>query len=278
MGILMEKFGPVIAKKIVDMPANEAERVIAKLSNPKRLAKFEAQANIGTAKFHKTDIRGKYTQSKYTKQLQEAKEAKSVATNDFNKNVDKGTIDLKKYPKGELSPREQYLLPYKQKIESVENAYRQKIADKIGLPMKANEPLGGGAYGTVFPMKGKGNENMVVKIGRAADFETPETMYYMKQVGKELNDANIALPTQTTFFKGKYKLGISQIMPRVEGKPVKGMIDVPQKSMDELTKRIETLREKGIFVDFANPDNILYNPKSGNFSLVDLNTQAPKYH
>lgn len=166
--------------------------------------------------------------------------------------------------------------PYHDKINQIENTYNQKIANKIGLPIQADTPLGSGAFGTVFPVKGK--SNLVVKLGRPLEFETPETMYHLQQVGKELKDPNIALPIKTTFFEGQRGTNMSQIMPFVEGKPVRNPINVPQSSMDDLVSKIKNLHDKGVLVDFVNPDNILFDAAKNKFSIVDLNTQAPEYH
>lgn len=80
---LMQKFGPVIAKKIVDLPANETERVIKKLSNPKLLKKLETQSNMRTAEFPKLDIRGKLIQDRFIKKSDAAIAEKDLASENF---------------------------------------------------------------------------------------------------------------------------------------------------------------------------------------------------
>ena len=263
---LMTKYAPVIANKIANRPANDMERAIQKLSDPKKLEKFAKQLDADFARFPAYDLRGKYTNSTARKKLIEARTRKHEADLEYTKN-----------PALTGKSKKLYLQPYEEAIEKVKLDYQQKIADKLGLPIDYSMAKSG-AHGTVSKVKNQ--PNLVVKIGGAPDFETPETMYHLSQIGKELQDPNIALPIKTTFYKGRnpWDTNISQIMPFVKGTPQRQPFVAPQESFNELVDKVKLLKGKGVEVDFMNPENVLYDEATNKFSLVDLNTTPPQYH
>lgn len=264
---LMQKYAPVIANKIANLPTNETEKIIQQLSNPTKLEKFIKRSNVAIAEYPKYDIIGNRLASKTNKSLIEAEAAKHAALNKYATD-----------PSLMGKSAKLYLQPYDEAISKIKSNYQQKVADRLNLPIDIHNPKGSGAFGSVYGVKN--NPNLVVKIGKAPSFETPRTMSHLSFVGKQLKDPNIALPLKTTFHKGRFgwENNITQVMPLVPGKPQREPINVSQEAMDDLFSKIKLLKENKVLVDFINPDNVLYDQASGKFSLVDLNTTPPKYH
>ena len=57
--------------------------------------------------------------------------------------------------------------------------------------------------------------------------------------------------------------------------PIEGSIFLnppTKKSYEQLLKDTEELKNKGLYLDFQNHNNIVYNPSTGLFNIYDLNT------
>jgi hypothetical protein len=167
----------------------------------------------------------------------------------------------------------------------VDQFWKQRSADRLRLPinLKSTNKVGEGAFTEVYPTTF--DENTLVKIGNVPEFETPETMQHIVNVGKELNNPRLGLPykavnfgepyrawntdTQSEFFKPSRLY--AQIMPRVPGRP--GIPFNPsQQAVEEYIDMIKELEKRNIHLDYVNPQNTMYDDATDQFSIIDVNT------
>lgn len=124
--------------------------------------------------------------------------------------------------------------------------------------------LGSGAYGSVY---GLPKLNYAVKVG---NLPKGEDAYKLVELSKNIEKSNIAVP------KRVYNTSSGEnvmVMSKVD--PIQGnfALNPPtEQSYRELIKDVESLRDKGLYLDFQNPENIRYNPSTGLFNIYDLNS------
>lgn len=127
-----------------------------------------------------------------------------------------------------------------------------------------NTRLGSGAYGSVY---GLPKLNYAVKVG---DLPKGEDSYKLVELSKNIEKSNIAVP------KRAYNTSSGEnvmVMSKVD--PIQGnfALNPPtERSYRELIKDVKALRDKGLYLDFQNPENIRYNPSTGLFNIYDLNS------
>jgi len=132
------------------------------------------------------------------------------------------------------------------------------------------EQIGAGGFGTVY---GLPESEFVIKVGQVPK---NESILKLVENSKGINKPNIALPKRASATSSGEKV---IVMNKVE--PVEGNIftNPPTKeSYEQLIKDVEELQGKGIYLDFENPQNIQYNPKTGLFNIYDLNTTGHILH
>ncbi len=124
--------------------------------------------------------------------------------------------------------------------------------------------LGSGSYGSVY---GLPKLNYAVKVG---NLPKGEDAYKLVELSKNIEKSNIAVP------KRAYNTSSGEnvmVMSKVD--PIQGnfALNPPiEQSYRELIKDVEALRNKGLYLDFQNPENIRYNPSTGLFNIYDLNS------
>ena len=131
--------------------------------------------------------------------------------------------------------------------------------------------IGKGSFGKVYNIK---DSNKVVKIGR---IPSNEDLSELIERGKDLRDrSNIAITTrQHRLPSGDFVT----VMNKVDdpGSPASrlyssGTKGATRESYEQLVQDIKDLQERGLYVDFQNTDNIVFNPQTGKFNIYDLNT------
>lgn len=167
----------------------------------------------------------------------------------------------------------------------VDQFWKQRSADRLRLPinLKSTSKVGEGAFTEVYPTTF--DKNTLVKIGNVPQWETPETMQHIVNVGKELNNPRLGLPSKTVNFGEPYRAWntdtqseifkpsklYAQIMPRVPGRP--GIPFNPsQQAVEEYIDMIKELEKRNIHLDYINTQNTMYDDATDQFSIIDVNT------
>jgi len=156
------------------------------------------------------------------------------------------------------------------------------------------EELGSGSFGKVFSIPGS---NKVVKIGRIPGDENLDELI---EKGKSLRDrSNIAIPIRyqklsTGNVSWENPEQYATVMNKVDDTGTRynilkeeagNTLDISNKgqyttqgvgrgSYEQLVQDIKDLQDSGLYVDFQNTDNILFNPRTGKFNIYDLNTSG----
>lgn len=132
------------------------------------------------------------------------------------------------------------------------------------------EQIGAGGFGTVY---GLPESEYVIKVGQ---IPKNENILKLVENAKGINKPNIALPKRaSTTSSGENVIVMNKVEP-IEG----NIFTTPptKESYEQLIKDVEELHNKGIYLDFENPQNIKYNPKTGLFNIYDLNTTGYVLH
>lgn len=169
----------------------------------------------------------------------------------------------------------------------------ERFLRRSGLPVQPiktewGDKIGGG-QGQIF--LNNLNPEEVIKLGSITGKEG--TMQALVNAGNEAKTAgisgleNVALPTRAVSFGADPIKGTEtgvQFMPWL-GKPlsVKNPIAIPFEygqgsslAKNKLLKTVEELDKKNIGIDYYGKDNIMYDPISDSYKIVDLNyTQGP---
>ena len=126
------------------------------------------------------------------------------------------------------------------------------------------ESLGSGRFSTVY---GLPKSEFTVKVGTIPE---GEDVFKLVKNAKNIKKSNIAVPKKTyTTSSGENVI----VMNKVD--PIEGSIFLnppTKKSYEQLLKDTEELKNKGLYLDFQNHNNIVYNPSTGLFNIYDLNT------
>jgi hypothetical protein len=132
------------------------------------------------------------------------------------------------------------------------------------LPKKSpfKQMIGEGSFGKVYDIEGS---NRVVKLGKIPSNENLEELIKRGQ-GLE-GRGNIALTTRSSRLpSGEY----ATVMNKVDDVSGTGM--PTKESFQQLVTDVDELQNKGLYLDFQNTDNIVFNPATGKYNLYDLNT------
>lgn len=157
--------------------------------------------------------------------------------------------------------------PTREEIRALRKQLTQQTIQRYGLPI--GRELAHGNFGTVYTVP---KTKFVLKIGRGPGFETANSYKLLEKVGKQLNDPQVALPIKSVPLGDNH---VIQLLPRVSGVSIDGMTSIPQESLDQVSKLIFELRDKGVFTDAVNPDNYRYNTRTKKINLIDLNSTPP---
>jgi hypothetical protein len=171
------------------------------------------------------------------------------------------------------------------KVDAKLDAYRIKKYSPF------EEELGSGSFGKVFSIPGS---NKVVKIGRIPGDENLDELI---ERGKSLRDrSNIAIPIRHQKLSMSGTDGMPEqyatVMNKVDDTGTRFNIlkeeagntldinnkgqyttqDLERGGYEQLVQDIKDLQDSGLYVDFQNTDNIMFNPQTGKFNIYDLNT------
>lgn len=147
------------------------------------------------------------------------------------------------------------------KKNEILNEYESKLLTKKS-PFKSK--LGSGTYGKVYDIK---KSEKVVKLGRIPSNENLEELI---KRGADFKDrSNIAITRRAERLPGGEYAAVMNKVDEI-GKIGKG--SPTKESYEQLVKDVEDLQSKGLYLDFQNPDNIVFNPATGKFNIYDLNT------
>ena len=126
------------------------------------------------------------------------------------------------------------------------------------------ESLGSGRFSTVY---GLPKSEFTVKVGTIPE---GEDVFKLVKNAKNIKKSNIAVPKKTyTTSSGENVIVMNKVDP-IEGSV---FLNPPtKKSYEQLLKDTEELKNKGLYLDFQNHNNIVYNPSTGLFNIYDLNT------
>ena len=140
--------------------------------------------------------------------------------------------------------------------------------------INTHNPLGEGGYSIAYPsMRG----NKVIKFGRVPDFETAETLQHMVNIGKANKNPRLALPYIIQKVGKENSTDIyGFVMNKVPGTKMEKGFMPKLENIKQLGKELGDLTDKGIYLDYANPDNVLYDEITGKLSALDFNTLPPE--
>ena len=142
---------------------------------------------------------------------------------------------------------------------AVINDYQASLLPKKS-PFKGK--IGEGSFGKVYDIEGS---KRVVKLGKIPSNENLEELI---KRGQGLEDrSNIAVTTRSHRLpSGDY----ATVMNKVDDVSGTGM--PTKESYQQLITDVDELQNKGLYLDFQNTDNIVFNPATGKYNLYDLNT------
>ena len=172
------------------------------------------------------------------------------------------------------------------KVDAKIDAYRIKKYSPF------EEELGSGSFGKVFSIPGS---NKVVKIGRIPGDENLDEL--IERGASIRNRSNIAIPIRQHKFSnaGENSLNThATVMNKVDDTGTRydilkeetgNTLDIGDKgryptrpagrdSYEQLVQDIKDLQDRGLYVDFQNTDNIMFNPRTGKYNIYDLNTSG----
>jgi hypothetical protein len=203
---------------------------------------------------------------KFKKQFQKITNKNNSITRNYSSNIQKAKGDPELIKKAEIERQSA--------MDEMKGVTDKFYDDVLNYKIKKYSPfekeLGSGSFGRVFSIPGS---DKVVKIGRQAPGETPEELIKKAQ---GLDKPNVALPRRIENLEGVVDATVMNKVDNLENSPesiISGThIKPSSQAYEQLVYDIQDLQDKGLYVDFQNPDNIIFNPQTGKFNIYDLNT------
>jgi hypothetical protein len=161
-------------------------------------------------------------------------------------------------------------------------AKRLEDPSNLADAAKSGEHLGSGSNGAVYAIPGE--EDLVVKIPHAVVKRGPQEAASAERAHNAFGDMNVGQPLA--------RVGRVEILLRQRGEPagmtatepaydrddrddvyrarIEAAASMPQSAYDRLASDLLRANELGYILDWSKDNNILVDPKSGRFGLVDL--------
>ena len=203
---------------------------------------------------------------KFKKQYQSITDKKNSITTDYRKKIQKAKDNPELIKKAEQE-RESAMAKMTEATDKFE-------ADVLNYNIKKYSPfekqIGSGGFGKVFSIPGS---DKVVKIGRQAPGEIPEELIKRAQ---GLDKPNVAIPNRIENLEGIVDATVMKKVDNLENSPESLFsgthVRPTSQAYEQLVYDIQDLQDRGLYADFQNPDNIIFNPQTGKYHIYDLNT------
>ena len=203
---------------------------------------------------------------KFKKQYQSITDKKNSITTDYRKKIQKAKDNPELIKKAEQE-RESAMAKMTEATDKFE-------ADVLNYNIKKYSPfekqIGSGGFGKVFSIPGS---DKVVKIGRQAPGEIPEELIKRAQ---GLDKPNVAIPNRIENLEGIVDATVMKKVDNLENSPESLFsgthVKPTSQAYEQLVYDIQDLQDRGLYADFQNPDNIIFNPQTGKYHIYDLNT------
>jgi len=159
--------------------------------------------------------------------------------------------------------------------DAIRKKYQNFRLKNSGLPIEHTGK--GGGQGRIY--KNLLDENEYIKLGRFPG--TENQLQSLIDVGHELkktgNFDNVAFPTKGLTLREGVDFGgntiTTQHMPKLSGSGSYGRGDLEETA--NLLRQVRTLDRKGVGIDYVGQNNIMFDPASKKYQLVDLNYVGP---
>ena len=159
--------------------------------------------------------------------------------------------------------------------DAIRKKYQNFRLKNSGLPIEQTGK--GGGQGRIY--KNLLDESEYIKLGKFPG--TENQLQSLIDVGHDLkktgNFDNVAFPTKGLTLREGVDFGgntiTTQHMPKLPGSGSYGRGDLKETS--SLLRQVRTLDKKGVGIDYTGHNNIMFDPTSKKYQLVDLNYVGP---
>ena len=159
--------------------------------------------------------------------------------------------------------------------DAIRKKYENFRLKNSGLPIEHTGK--GGGQGRIY--KNLLDESEYIKLGKFPG--TENQLQSLIDVGHDLkktgNFDNVAFPTKGLTLREGVDFGgntiTTQHMPKLPGSGSYGRGDLKETS--SLLRQVRTLDKKGVGIDYTGQNNIMFDPTSKKYQLVDLNYVGP---